>query len=59
MAHRINEVEEQTIINALRVAAEQYRKDAEIAKDSGHEPIARQFERQAQAAETLATAMEG
>lgn len=49
----ISDQDEQTIINALRVAAEQYRKDAKLAP-----ALARQFERQAQQAEDLAVRIE-
>lgn len=50
--------DELLIVNALRVASEQYRKDAEIARAANHERMARQFETQADDCDALLDRME-
>lgn len=49
----ISDQDEQTIINALRAAAELYRQTGALAPE-----LAKQFERQAQQAEDLAVRIE-
>lgn len=49
-----SESEQTTIVNALRVAAEQYRKDADLMREAGQQTLARQFDMQAEACVKLA-----
>lgn len=55
---RITEKARQTIINGLRVAAEQYRHDAQTMHAHSQPRLAAQFERQAAEAEQVAAELE-
>jgi propanediol dehydratase small subunit len=56
---KFNESQWESIAAHLRVAADQYAKDAEIARNMGHQRVAEQFDRQIREALDLADAIDG
>lgn len=54
----LNDDDQNFIVNALRVAAEQYDRDAIIASEAGQPRMANQFVYQADRARTLAARLE-
>lgn len=55
---RLTESDKSAIVNALRIAAEQYKKDAEVCEEDGQASLAEQFSRQRQEALKLAVRIE-